>query len=55
VLEGYDVYARARGNNRAIAEICATHADGSGRIEIAFERVKDEPTCSGIEVFGDAG
>jgi serine/threonine protein kinase len=51
VLHNFDIFARARGANKAIVEQFVVPADTTGTITIQFQTVKDNAQINGIEVL----
>ncbi len=54
-LAGFDIYASAGGQNKAIAESFAATADGSGQIVIQFTAGTENPKINGIRIQPGAG
>ena len=52
VLSGFDIYAAAGGQNRAIARTFTTTANSSGQVVIQFISGTENPKINGITVTG---
>jgi hypothetical protein len=52
VLSGFDIYASAGGQNKAIARTFTTTANSSGQVVIGFTAGTDNPKINGITVAG---
>lgn len=55
VLSNVDIVAQAGGPRRALTKEFTATADASGRIQLGFSAVRDQPAMSGIEILTAAG
>jgi hypothetical protein len=50
VLTNFDIYSAAGGQNKAVAQVFTTTADGSGQIVVEFTSVTENPKINGISI-----